>query len=97
MSVLDELIREVAADPASIGLIVHGSRAARVDGPESDFDLVRVVTDESYAARRDREELRERRPGPPKADKSFSGSSVPRQNLLPLLSVTATAVNPDTL
>lgn len=72
MSVLDDLIREVAADPDSIGLILHGSRAARVDGPESDFDLVRVVTDESYAARRDREELRERRPGPPKADISYA-------------------------
>ena len=72
MSVLDELIREVAADPDSIGLILHGSRAAGVDGPESDFDLVRVVTDESYAARRDREELRDRRPGPPKADISYA-------------------------
>ena len=72
MSVLDELVREVAADPDSIGLILHGSRAAGVDGPESDFDLVRVVTDESYAGRRDREELRERRPGPPKADISYA-------------------------
>ena len=41
-------------------------------GQSSDFDLVRVVTDESYAARRDREELRERRPGPPKADISYA-------------------------
>ena len=72
MSVLDELVREVAADPDSIGLILHGSRAAGVDGPDSDFDLIRVVTDESYAARRDREELRERRPGPPKADISYA-------------------------
>ena len=47
MSVLDELVREVAADPDSIGLILHGSRAAGVDGPDSDFDLMRVVTDES--------------------------------------------------
>jgi hypothetical protein len=72
MSVLEELVREVAADPDSIGLILHGSRAAGVDGPESDFDLVRVVTDENYAARRGREELRERRPGPPKADISYA-------------------------
>ena len=72
MSVLDELVREVAADPDSIGLILHGSRAAGVAGPESDFDLVRVVTDESYAARHDREELRERRPGPPEADISYA-------------------------
>jgi hypothetical protein len=68
MSVLDEIVREVAVDPDSIGLILHGSRAAGVDGPDSDFDLLWVVKEESYAARRDREELRERRPGPPKAD-----------------------------
>jgi hypothetical protein len=78
MSVLDELIHEVAADPDSIGLILHGSRAAGVDGPESDFDLIRVLTDESYAARRDREELRERRPGPPKADISFASPAALR-------------------
>jgi hypothetical protein len=72
MSVLDELVDEVAADPESIGLILHGSRPAGLDGPDSDFDLVRVVTDESYAARRDREELRERRPGHPKADISYA-------------------------
>ena len=72
MSVLDELVREVAADPDSIGLILHGSRAAGVDGPDSDFDLIRVVTEESYAARHDREELRERRLGPPKGDISYA-------------------------
>lgn len=68
MSALDEVVREVAADPASIGLILHGSRAAGVDGPGSDYDLVRVVTDASYAARSDGREIRERRPGPPKMD-----------------------------
>jgi predicted nucleotidyltransferase len=68
MSVLDELVAEVTADPESIGLILHGSRAAGVGGPNSDYDLVRVVTDEAFAARRDRDELRERRPGPPEAD-----------------------------
>ena len=68
MSVLEQLVDEVAADPDSIGLILHGSRAAGVHGPDSDYDLVRVVTDDAYAARRDRDELRERRPGPPKAD-----------------------------
>lgn len=68
MSVLDELAREVESDPDSIGLILHGSRAAGVHGPDSDYDLVWVVTDEEYAARRERDALREKRPGPPKAD-----------------------------
>ena len=70
MSVLDEIAAEVTADPDSIGLILHGSRAAGVDGLDSDYDLVWVVTDASYAAHRDR--LREIRPGPPKVDISFA-------------------------
>ena len=28
MSVIDEITREVETDPASVGLILHGSRAA---------------------------------------------------------------------
>ena len=72
MSVLDEITREVETDPASVGLILHGSRAAGTDREGSDFDLVWVVTDETYAARRDRDELRERRPGPPKADIAYA-------------------------
>ena len=35
MSVLAEVVDEVTADPESIGLILHGSRAAGVDGPAS--------------------------------------------------------------
>lgn len=72
MTLLDELIAEVAADPESIGLILHGSRAAGVHGPDSDYDLVRVVTDASYSARLERGELREKRPGPPAADVVFA-------------------------
>jgi hypothetical protein len=68
VSLLDELAAEVADDPESIGLILHGSRAAGVHGPESDYDLVRVVTDASYAARAESGELREKRAGAPGAD-----------------------------
>ena len=63
MTLLDEISNEVRDDPDSLGLILHGSRAAGVHGPESDYDLVRVVTDTSYAARRERGELREKRFG----------------------------------
>lgn len=69
MSLLDELVAEVDADPGSIGLILHGSRAAGVHGRDSDYDLVRVVTDASLEARN---ELRERRPGPPPVDLVYS-------------------------
>jgi predicted nucleotidyltransferase len=72
MSFLDELAAEVRDDPESIGLILHGSRAAGVHGPDSDYDLVWVVTDASFAARTERGEFRERRPGPPAADIVFS-------------------------
>ncbi len=68
MTVLDELAAEVADDPDSIGLILHGSRAAGVHGPDSDYDLVWVVTGDAYAARRERGELREKRPGALMAD-----------------------------
>jgi len=68
VSLLDELVAEVTDDPDSIGLILHGSRAAGVHGPDSDYDLVRVVTDASYTARRERDDLREKRPGVPGAD-----------------------------
>ena len=60
MSVLDEIAAEVAADPESLGLILHGSRAAGTARESSDFDLMRVVRDETYPARA---KLREKRMG----------------------------------
>jgi hypothetical protein len=73
MSLLDEVAAEVTADPESIGLILHGSRAAGVHGPESDYDLVRVVTDAGYATRSEHGELRDKRFGPgPAADVVYS-------------------------
>lgn len=79
MNVLDELVDEVTADPGSIGLILHGSRAAGVHGRDSDYDLVRVVTDESYAARSEEDALRERRPGPPGTDIVYASPERLRQ------------------
>ena len=61
MTVLDEIRAEVAADPDSLALILHGSRAARVERPDSDYDLIRVVSDESFAEREERGELVEKR------------------------------------
>ncbi len=60
MSVLDEVATEVEADPDSVGLILHGSRAAGTDRKGSDFDLMRVVTDEAYPSRA---AVREKRTG----------------------------------
>ena len=58
MSVLDEIAREVERDPTSVGLILHGSRAAGTAREGSDFDLMRVVTDEAYPSRASRREKR---------------------------------------
>lgn len=48
---VDELLREVEADPSTLGLVLHGSRAGGAERPGSDYDLVRVVPDEEYARR----------------------------------------------
>jgi hypothetical protein len=41
----------VEADPASLGLILHGSRATGSERPDSDYDLIRIVTDAEHARR----------------------------------------------
>jgi hypothetical protein len=51
VTVLDEIAAEVRDDPESIGLILHGSRAAGTARESSDYDLMRIVTDEAYPAR----------------------------------------------
>lgn len=50
---MDDLLREVEADAGTLGLVLHGSRAAATDRPGSDYDLIRVVTEAEYE-RRDR-------------------------------------------
>lgn len=48
-SELDALLAEVLADPDSLGLIMHGSRAGDEGREDSDYDLVWVLTDEGRA------------------------------------------------
>jgi hypothetical protein len=48
---MDEILAEVDADPASLGLILHGSRALDRVRPDSDYDLIRIVVDEEYERR----------------------------------------------
>lgn len=47
--VLQALIAEATADPDVIGLVLTGSRAIGTTGPDSDYDVVFVVTDEALA------------------------------------------------
>ena len=46
---IQALIIEAAADPDVIGLVLTGSRAIGATGPDSDYDVVFVVTDEAMA------------------------------------------------
>lgn len=48
-SVIQALIREARGDSDVIGLILTGSRAIGATGPDSDYDVVFVVTDEALA------------------------------------------------
>lgn len=57
---LADLISAVRADSNSVGLLLHGSRAVGNERPDSDYDLIRIVTGEAYDARRERGELIEK-------------------------------------
>ena len=57
---LSELIAEVRDDPETMGLLLHGSRAVGTDRPDSDYDLIRVVTEQAFSARKARGALLER-------------------------------------
>ena len=49
---MPQLIAEVRDDPETLGLLLHGSRAVGTHRPDSDYDLIRVVTEQAYAARK---------------------------------------------
>ena len=51
-NILADVAAEVNADASSLGLVLHGSRATGVDRPDSDYDLIRVVTEEAYDPRK---------------------------------------------
>ncbi len=76
--VLAQLVEEVRSDASSLGLILHGSRATGDQRPDSDYDLIRVVTDEAYESRKAAAqtllERRESNDGP-KADVLYQGVS----------------------
>ncbi|MBA2634070.1 MAG: hypothetical protein H0U86_13910 [Chloroflexi bacterium] len=59
-SFLAELIAEGRNDPETVGLLLHGSRALATHRDDSDYDLIRIVTEDAYAARRDRNALVEK-------------------------------------
>jgi len=51
--VLESYVSGAKEDPDTLGVLLHGSRATGRARADSDYDLIRIVTQEAYAARRD--------------------------------------------
>ena len=60
-----ELRKELDADAETLGLIVHGSRASGFARPDSDWDVIRIVTEDAYQRRKQQGTLHEKRSSPP--------------------------------
>lgn len=71
--ILATLVAAVRDDPDTVGLLLHGSRAVGNERPDSDYDLIRIVTAHAYNARRERGALVEKvmRGGEPTTDVLF--------------------------
>jgi hypothetical protein len=59
--ILAQLVAEAAADPDTQGLLLHGSRSRGLARDDSDYDVLRIVTDQARAARAAAETLLELR------------------------------------
>lgn len=55
-----DLIAAVRDDPDTIGLLLHGSRAVSHERSDSDYDIIRIVTNGAYDTRRERGTLVEK-------------------------------------
>jgi hypothetical protein len=55
-AVLAPLLRGAAADPETLGVVLSGSRGARLGDADSDYDVVFVLTEAALAARQERGE-----------------------------------------
>jgi hypothetical protein len=58
---LAEYVEELRADETTVGLLLHGSRALGFERLDSDYDLICIVSDDSYAQRKAAAALLERR------------------------------------
>lgn len=57
---LASYVAAVKVDADTLGVLLHGSRASGRARADSDYDVIRIVTQEPYEARRGREQLLER-------------------------------------
>jgi len=58
--VLSKYVADAKSDADTLGVLLHGSRASGRARTDSDYDLIRVVTQEAYDARGERGELHQR-------------------------------------
>lgn len=58
--VLGAYVGAAKRDPATLGILLHGSRASGRHRDDSDYDLIRIVRQDAYDLRRDRGTLHER-------------------------------------
>lgn len=58
--VLSRYVAAVEADADTVGLLLHGSRAGGRARERSDYDLIRIVTDDAYAMRERGKQLHRR-------------------------------------
>jgi hypothetical protein len=58
---LVEYVEECRADETAVGLLLHGSRALGFERQDSDYDLIYIVSDDSYRRRKATGALLERR------------------------------------
>jgi hypothetical protein len=58
--ILATYVDAAKADPETIGVLLHGSRASGRARDDSDYDLIRIVNPDAYDARREAGQLHER-------------------------------------
>jgi hypothetical protein len=58
--VLSRYVAAVEADADTVGLLLHGSRAGGRAREGSDYDLIRIITEDAYAARARGKQLHQR-------------------------------------
>lgn len=59
-SVLSNFVDAVKGDPGMLGVLLHGSRAKGEPRDDSDYDLICIVAEDAYEARRERGQLHEK-------------------------------------
>ena len=58
--ILETYVAMAKREPATLGILLHGSRASGRHRDDSDYDLIRVVSQDAYQLRRDGGTLHER-------------------------------------